>query len=159
MNNKDITGKCVEVLSRDNDLPFFSGTVALGVINQPLNPMVIVWTRGMRLNDPAASLPMELKHWCSSTFANWPVGNSLCINKGTLSELMGIRHLNCHERGYRLYRDTKIGDVLYITIDNDPDRWTESILRNRIDLDVDINIMEPQEKYPYAYESAAEDAS
>jgi len=143
----------VKVLARDNDLPFFRGTVALGVINQSLNPMVVVWNRGMVLNDPMESLPNELKHWCSSTFANWPVGNSFCVNKSVMAEQMGIGHLNSHVRGYKLYKDTKIGDVLYITIDNDQGLWTEAIMCNRIDRDVAITIMEPQEKDLYAYES------
>ena len=128
------------MLIKNNNLPYFSGTVALGLSHQSLNPMVAVWTRGIVLNDTAASPHQWPSPDGRDAIANWPVGHPILINKSVLADQMKIIKLNSQEIGYKLYRETGIGDVLYITYDDNQLNWFEAIRLNRIDRRTKIHL-------------------
>jgi hypothetical protein len=118
----------------------FDGTLVLGLSHKSSNPMVAVWSKGALLNDT----DFREHHWPNwntvdyrpkKLVRNYPKvpGEVQIISKSEMAQSMGIAKLNSNEIGYKLYKDTLIGDVLYITYDTNHACWQESIRLGIID--------------------------
>jgi hypothetical protein len=144
-------------------LTSFDGVLVLALNKASDNPMCAVWPQGANLNDEYFT-PHVWPNW-SSTFdtqegkvllwdeskqknrqvirhyAKVP-GECVLMNKSELKTLMGITHLRSTNCGHRIFRDTPIGDVLYITYDTNADCFLEAISKGFIDKKCRINVDE-----------------
>ena len=59
---------------------------------------------------------------------------------------MGISHLNSTNCGHRTYKDTPIGDVLYITYDTNEDCFSEAMIKGFIDKKCRINLVDDEDQ-------------
>lgn len=118
-----------------SNVTIFHGTVIFGMNNDKNNPDVVaVYDKGMVLNDPIT------KHhpWPNSSTQSWkgaatvrhyfvsPMLNKRIMRKSAAAKMLGISNLNSTQRGHKVYRDTPIGDVLYITCDTNLENWEEA---------------------------------
>lgn len=113
----------------------YSGTIVLGNSKQSDNQNVAVWNNGAILND-INPVKHKWSKWVSNELLddadivrvhfNSPKDVKI-ISKSELAQQMGIDKLSCYQIGYRYYKDTNIGDVLYISFDAHEENWTEAI--------------------------------
>ena len=147
-------------------LTSFDGVLVLALNKASDNPMCAVRPQGANLNDEYF-VPHIWPNWSSTVdhegkvvlwdelkqrsrqvirhYAKVP-GECILMNKSELKTLMGIAHLRSSECGHRIFRDTPIGDVLYITYDTNEECFSEAIKLGFIDKKCRINVDAEQPK-------------
>ena len=133
------------MLTLNKPLTDFTGVLVLGNNNQSDNPMVAVWPKGALLNDTNAR-PHSWPNWNTETVPhkvvrNYPKvpGEVMVMSKSKLKQLAGINNLVSSQIGYKVYKNTNIGDVLYITYDTNHECFQESIRLGIIDRKTEIH--------------------
>ena len=122
----------------------FKGTIVLGNNGSSNNPMVAVWRNGGFLNVKGAK-PFR---WTRTDgkdavriYANAPYEVEL-ISKSELMREMAVGRLASTQNGYKFYRNTAMGDVLYITYDTNQENWLDAVRHGFIDRAKQIHIPE-----------------
>ena len=119
------------------NLDRFKGTVVLGLNGDKDNHnAVAVWTLGAMLNEKSP----EMHYWKSwdlkdltpeffkkTVVRHYPIGKPEIMSKSQLKKAIGISSLPSSQRGHKIYKDTNIGDVLYITYDTNAWAMQEAI--------------------------------
>jgi hypothetical protein len=94
----------------------FSGYIALGLNNHKDNTdLIIGYPNGGELNNTS----VQPHNWPGGNenfrARHYPAGEPEFFTKAELKRMMGISNLVSQEVGHKLYKDTNIGDVLYLT--------------------------------------------
>ena len=146
---KNFTPKTkTEVLAEREGLKYYPVTVILGLNKQydtSDNPIVAVWYNGIVANDkkhPSKQWPNWHTDALGGAVRFYPVAHNEVelMNKGQAKQMLGIENLNSRQNGYNFYKDTLIGDVLYITYDKNYDSWQEALRCGFIDRDHCIHL-------------------
>jgi len=123
----------------------FDGVLVLGNNNKSDNPMVAVYGKGAMLND-LNPRPHMWPNWTTDrvnhkVVRNYPmVPNEVeLLSKSEFNTMAGIT-LKSSENGYRLFRNTLLGDVLYITYDENHACFQEAIRCGFIDRKQEMHI-------------------
>jgi len=120
---------------------FFPGVVILGNNGKSTNTQVAVYSDGAILNNvPDRRIwPSDNRDWdCTEKEANIKarhhfIGEKVMFSKGEICKLMGIKKLDGSENGFKAYKHTDIGPVLYFTTDTDVTYWAACIKENMSD--------------------------
>ena len=89
------------------------------------NPLLGVWYAGVVVNDQN-EVGIGFKHHPVYT----DIGSFEVLNKGLIKKMLGIQKLQINKNEeYRLYQDTLIGDVLYVSLDIDFNQFCSQLLR------------------------------
>jgi len=122
----------------------FAGTVILGNNGRSDNPMVAVWNHGAIINvkrfKPFAWTSPDGKD-SVRIYCNAPFEVEL-ISKAEAKQRMAIENLNSGRNGFKLYKGTPIGDVLYITYDTNQANWLDAVKNGFIDRGSQIHLEE-----------------
>ena len=151
---KNFTPKTkTEVLAMRQGLKYYPVTVILGLnkkYDTSDNPLVAVWYRGIVANDKNHP-PKQWPNWHTDNLGGavrfYPLAHNEVelMNKGQAKQMLGIANLIkgdliSNQNGYRFYKNTLIGDVLYITYDTNYDSWQEVVRCGFIDRDKCIHL-------------------
>lgn len=149
----------LKIDEKNNPLTLFKGVLVLGNNNKSDNPMVAVYNKGAILNDIDVR-PHFWPNWSTEdvdhkVVRNYPIApNEIkLMSKSSLKQLAGIKNLVSSQVGYRLYKDTLIGDLLYITYDTNHDCFQEAMRCGFIDRKTFINLDKALAKKEEAYDS------
>ena len=143
------------------DLEFFPGTVVLGNNKQSSNNQVLVFNKGMILNDRNTDQSsMREHHWGSwytddlkaegkRAIRHYPIAHSESefTNKRDICDRMGISSLKSINCGHDFYWKTLIGDVLYITYDVNESSFIEVARVGFIDKKSMIHYLEAKARH------------
>ena len=143
------------------DLEFFPGTVVLGNNKQSSNNQVLIFNKGIILNDRNTDTSaMREHHWGTwytedlkaegkRAVRHYPIAHSEAefTNKRDICDRMGISSLKSINCGHDFYFDTDIGDVLYITYDVNEASFIEVARVGFIDKKRMIHAMEARKRY------------
>jgi hypothetical protein len=137
-----------EVLALRQGLKYYPVTVVLGLnkkYDTSDNPLVSVWYKGVLANcknHPGKQWPNWHTDALEGATRFYPIAHNEVelMNKGQIKQMLGIDNLKSNQNGYRLYKDTLIGDVLYITYDTNYDSWLEAVRCGIIDRDTSIHL-------------------
>jgi len=127
---------------------FFPGVVIIGNCGSSTNTQVAVYSDGAILNNTPDKRvwPSDNGDWdCTDPSANikarhYFIGEKVMFSKGEICKLMGIKKLSSAEPGFKAYRNTDIGPVLYFTTDTDVTYWAACIKENMSDRHCRTNI-------------------
>jgi len=126
-------------------MTLFTGVLVLGNNKKADNPMVAVYGKGAMLNDLDVK-PHMWPNWTTDrvnhkVVRNYPVAPNEVelLSKSEFNAIAGIT-LKSSEHGYRLFRNTKLGDVLYITYDVNHACFLEAIRVGFIDKKTEMHI-------------------
>lgn len=137
-----------EVLAQRQGIKFYPITVVLGLAKKADtsdNPLVAVWYKGIVANDknhPGKQWPNWHTDALGGATRFYPIAHNEVelMNKGQIKQMLGLENLVSNQGGYRLYKDTLIGDVLYITYDTNYESWLEAVRCGFIDRDTAIHL-------------------
>ena len=109
---------------------FFDGTVVFGLNGKDSINAVMVYHKGAVLNDTDFR-PHKWPNWGDDpkTVVRHHIIAShegQLMTKSEVCQLMGIKNLKSSQRGHRKFKNTLIGDVLYITYDTNRENWLEA---------------------------------
>jgi hypothetical protein len=131
--------KYSKVAIGNDEVTVFTGTVIFGLSSQGMSKCA-VYPSGMLLDfvDP------EKHHWPGNKWEHTgkvvrhrftKPEEVVYRDKAELSKILGLsklgkfktEDLKSSQRGHKFYKDTDIGDVLYITFDTNFENWQEAI--------------------------------
>ena len=120
---------------------FFPGIVIIGNNGKSTNTQVAVYSDGAILNNTPDKRvwPGDNCDWdCTDPSANIKarhhfIGEKVMFSKGEICKLMDIKKLDGAEVGFKAYKTTPIGPVLYFTTDTDVTYWAACIKENMSD--------------------------
>ena len=113
----------------------FDGTVVFGLSKQDTSKMVAVYRKGAVLNDKQ----FKAFNWTQaadikSQVRNYFVGSPEMMTKSEIKKEMNISNLTSSQKGHSTkYKDTPIGDVLYVTYGTYRKNWTDAIQQGFFD--------------------------
>ncbi len=114
----------------------FNGVIVLAPNNNKNNPDIcFVWRKGGALNDrnftehhwPGGYGKNKVRHYPHDAL------HPDFLTKGSVKKEMGVSNLVSQEIGHKIYKDTKIGDVLYLTYDTNIENMMEVLRVGFID--------------------------
>ena len=128
-------------VDRKTETEFFPGVVIIGNNGKSTNTQVAVYSDGAILNNTPDKRvwPSDNEDWdCTDPSANikarhYFIGEKVMMSKGEICKLMGIKKLDSSENGFKPYKNTPIGPVLYFTTDTDVTYWAACIKENMSD--------------------------
>ena len=125
---------------------YFNGTFVLGLNNNSKNhDAVAVWRDGAVLNQTGVK-PHHWPNWDNNVFHNADVIRHTCIgnyelmSKSQLKDQLGIKNVKSSQNGHKLFKDTKLGDVIYCTYDTNKENFSEALKVGFVDKKCKIHI-------------------
>ena len=122
---------------KSKTLDRFNGIVVLGLNGHKDNhDAVAVWELGAMLNEKNPTLhyweSWDKEHldplfFSTRVVRHYPIGKPKIMSKAVLKNKLGIKNLSSTQRGHKYFKNTLMGDVLYITYDTNSDAWAEAV--------------------------------
>jgi hypothetical protein len=134
-------GEMMKILK--DKLDYFHGTVVFGLNKQDESKMVAVYRKGAMLNDK--NFPKFT--WSEKTYdkehvrIHFIAPNEVeMLTKSEIKKEMDVSNLKSQQSGFKIYEDTPIGDVLYITCETYRQNWKDAIQQGFFDKARGINL-------------------
>jgi hypothetical protein len=139
--NKSKMNNFLNKVANKSNTEFFPGVVIIGNCGSSTNTQVAVYSDGAILNNTPDKRvwPSDNRDWdCTDPSANikarhYFIGEKVMFSKGEVCKMMGIKKLDSSEPGFKAYKNTPIGPVLYFTTDTDVTYWAACIKENMSD--------------------------